>query len=165
MSTVVIGLFDSPQAAAAAVHSLEARGLDSDRISIIADEAFNQEAFEVDSHTKLPEGVAIGAGAGGAVGALVAGLTAVGTIASGGAGILVAGPLVAALAGAGAGAAGGSIIGGLVGLAIPEHELKHYEKEVRQGGVLVGAECRAGDDPELVERTFKECGAKRVSRG
>src|SRR5690606_30022721 len=111
-------LFENHTDAAAALDSLVAAGFDTSNISFIASDDFDADAFTVQTHSKLPEGAAIGAGTGGAIGALVAGLTAVGAIATGGAGLLVAGPLVAALAGAGAGAAGGSILGGLIGLAI-----------------------------------------------
>src|SRR6056297_2328402 len=107
MSATVTGLFNTPTEAAGAVHTLEARGIPEHEISIMAGENFKKEAFAVDSHSKLPEGVAIGA-----VAALAAGLTTVGTVATGGAGLLVAGPVVAALAGAGAGAATGGVIGG-----------------------------------------------------
>ena len=163
MSDTIVGLFTTPQDAAAAVHTLEARGFAPEDISIVAGEAFNKEAFGIDSHSKLPEGVAIGAGAGGAIGALAAGLTAVGVVATGGAGIIAAGPLVAALAGAGAGAAGGSVIGGAVGAAIPEHEVKHYEDAIDKGSVLVGVECPQSEAKDKAKEAFKACDAEKVS--
>lgn len=161
--TVITGLFDSPQEAAAAVHTLEARGIPESEISIMAGENFKKEAFAIDSHSKLPEGVAIGAGAGGAVTALAAGLTAVGTVATGGAGLLVAGPVVAALAGAGAGAAAGGVVGGAIGAAIPEHEVKHYEDAVQKGSVLVGVHSDNSDHKDVAKQTFKDCNADKVS--
>ncbi|MEQ8318455.1 MAG: hypothetical protein RIE77_04300 [Phycisphaerales bacterium] len=161
--TVITGLFDTPQDAAAAVHTLEARGISESEISIMAGENFKKEAFAIDSHSKLPEGVAIGAGAGGAVVALAAGLTAVGTVATGGAGLLVAGPVVAALAGAGAGAATGGVIGGAIGAAIPEHEVKHYEDAVQEGSVLVGVHTDDSDHKDIAKQTFKDCNADKVS--
>ncbi|MFA9478801.1 hypothetical protein ACERK3_10885 [Phycisphaerales bacterium AB-hyl4] len=163
MSTVITGLFKTPGDAARAVHAVEARGIPADRISVIANDKLDKDAFGVDTHSKLPEGVAIGAGAGGAVGALVAGFTAVGTIVTGGAGLLIAGPLAAALAGAGAGAAGGGILGGLVGVAIPEHEVKHYEDALERGSVLVGVEYETSDQKKVVQDTFDECDAEKVS--
>lgn len=163
MDTVITGLFDTPAQAAAAVHTLEARGIPDHEISIMAGENFKKEAFAVDSHSKLPEGVAIGAGAGGAVTALVAGLTAVGAIATGGAGLLVAGPIVAALAGAGAGAATGGVIGGAIGAAIPEHEIKHYEDAVKKGSVLVGVHCEDSEHKDIAKQCFKDCNATKVS--
>lgn len=163
MSTVITGLFSTPREAAAAVHSLESQGVEPSKISLVAGESFDKEAFGIDSHTKLAEGVAIGTGTGGAIGAVVAGLTTVGAVVSGGAGLVVAGPLVAALAGAGAGAAGGGILGGLVGLAIPEHEVKHYQDSIEKGSVLVGVECADGDGKERARKTLEQCGAEKTS--
>lgn len=162
-TTIITGLFNSPREAAAAVHSLEARGFAADDISIVAGEGFDREAFGIDSHSKLPEGVAIGAGTGGAIGAVAAGLTMVGAVATGGAGLLVAGPLVAALAGAGAGAASGGVLGGLVGMAIPEHEVKHYEDAIEKGSVLVGVSCSDGDDKDRAKETLDYVGAEKIS--
>lgn len=162
MSTVITGLFKTATDAAVAIRTLEAKGVAPDRISVVANESFDKESFAVDTHSKLPEGAAIGAGAGGAVGALIAGFTAVGALATG-PGVLVAGPLVAALAGAGAGAAGGSVLGGLIGLAIPEHEVKHYEDAIGKGAVLVGVECESGDDKDAVKSVFKDCNCDKIS--
>jgi len=125
---------------------------------------FDHDAFTVETHTKATEGIGVGALSGGAIGALIAGLTAVGTIATGGAGILVAGPIAAALAGAGAGAAAGGVLGGLIGAATPEHEIKHYEDALERGSVLVGVSCEQDTAKELARRTLKGCGALRVSR-
>lgn len=163
MANIVTGLFETAADAAAAVANLEARGFSEKEISIIAGESFDRESFAVHSQSKLPEGAAIGAGTGGAIGALVAGLTGVGAIATGGAGVLVAGPLVAALAGAGAGAAAGSVVGGLVGLGIPEHEVKHYEDSIERGSVLVGVQYEDGDEKNKAKDIFEGCGAKDTS--
>lgn len=164
MDTVVTGLFESPSQAAAAVHTLEARGIPENEISVMAGEKFKKDAFAVDSHSKLPEGVAIGAGAGGAVVALAAGLTAVGAVATGGLGLVAAGPIVAALAGAGAGAATGGVIGGAIGAAIPEHEVKHYEEAIKQGAVLIGVTHEGDSDRKaLIRDTFKRFNADRIS--
>lgn len=164
MATVVTGLFSKPADAAAAAHTLEARGVKQSQMSIIAGESVSPDAFAIDTHTKLPEGVALGAGLGGAVGALVAGFTAVGAIATGGAGLIAAGPIIAALAGAGAGAAGGSIIGGGIGLAIPEHEIKHYQDALEKGSVMLGVRADDDDQQDLIEDTFKHFDAEKVSR-
>lgn len=163
MTTVVTGLFDSPRQAALAVQTLEAQGIASDDISLITGDRFDRDAFTVETHTKAAEGVGVGAASGGALGALVGGLTAVGTIATGGAGILVAGPLAAALAGAGAGAAAGGVLGGLIGAAAPEHEVKHYEEAFERGSVLVGVTCEEDDEKEVAKRTLKGVGAMKVS--
>jgi len=164
MTTVVTGLYDTPKQAAVAVQALEAQGIASNDISLITGDRFDRDAFTVETHTKAAEGIGVGAASGGALGALIGGLTAVGTIATGGAGILVAGPVAAALAGAGAGAAAGGVLGGLIGAATPEHEIKHYEDALARGSVLVGVSCEQDQAKELAKRTLKGCGALRVSR-
>jgi len=164
MSKIVTGLFESPSDAAIAVHSLEARGISPNDISLIAGDGFDREAFGVDSHSKMPEGVAIGATGGAAIGAVLAGLTAVGAIAAtGGVGLLAAGPLVAALTGAGAGAVAGSVLGGLVGLGIPEHEIKHYENAIEKGSVLVGVHYHNSEQKKIAKEVFDACSAEKVS--
>lgn len=161
---IITGIFDSHAHAASAIDALAAKGIPDSRISLVASENFDQESFGVETHSKLAEGAAIGAGTGGAIGALVAGLTLVGAVATGGAGLLVAGPLVAALAGAGAGAAGGSVLGGLIGMAIPEHEIKHYEEALEKGSVLIGVECVNDGDKEIAHDVFEQFEASKISR-
>lgn len=163
MSTIITGLFNNPADASAAIQTLESRGVPPSRISLVAGENVSKDAFAIDSHSKLPEGVAIGAGVGGAVGALLAGLTAVGAIASGGIGLIAAGPLVASLAGAGAGVAAGGAVGGIVGAMVPEHEVKHYQDALEHGSVMVGVKCEDSDDKDLVKSVFNQFEASKVS--
>lgn len=163
MSKVITGIFSSNASAARALETLVVNGFDSGDISLVASEDFNRDSFGVEQHSKLAEGAAIGAGAGGATGALLAGLTTVGAVATGGVGIVAAGPIVAALAGAGAGAAGGSVLGGLIGSAIPEHEIKHYENAIDKGHVLVGVNCESSKDRDKARDIFNQFNADHVS--
>jgi len=163
MSTTLTALFTSSAQAAEAARSLEVRGFAADDISIIAGESFDREAFGVETHSKMPEGVAVGGASGAAAGALVAGMTAVGAIATGGLGVLAAGPVVAALTGAGAGAAGGGALGGLIGLGFPEHEVKHYEDALEKVSVLLGVECEDSDAKDRAKEIFESCGAEKVA--
>lgn len=163
MTKVITAIFESHADAARAVEGLAAAGFGHDQISFVASDEFDVDSFGVETHSKLPEGAAVGATTGGAVGAVIAGLTLVGAVGTGGLGIVVAGPLIAALAGAGAGAAGGSVIGGLIGLAIPEHEVKHYEQALEKGHVLVGVECETADQRKTVKRVFEHCDADKIS--
>ena len=163
MATILTALYETPKRAADAVRVLESKGIPSDDISLLIGDNFDRNAFAVETHTKLSEGVAAGAVAGGAIGALVAGLTLVGAIATGGAGLLVAGPLVAALAGAGAGAAGGGVLGGIIGAAIPEHEVKHYEDALSKGSVMVGVTCPTNETRDVAKQILKDTGAIKVS--
>jgi len=123
MSNVITGLFDNSLKATMAVSKLEAIGITSDEVSVVANDSYSKEDFAVDEGNKAAEGGIIGAASTGIIAALVAGFTTVGAVATGGAGLLVAGPIVAALAAGGAGAAAGGSIGAIIGAFIPEHEI------------------------------------------
>ncbi|MEZ6235718.1 MAG: hypothetical protein R3B68_16165 [Phycisphaerales bacterium] len=157
------GLFQSPTSAAAAIRTLESRGVPAGDISVIAAETTGRESFGIREHSRVAEGAAVGAGLGGAVGAIAAGLTLVGSLATGGVGLIAAGPIVAALAGAGAGATAGGLVGTAIGLAIPEHEIKHYEDAFAKGAVLVGVRCPDDAREDLAKETFKAHGVSKVS--
>jgi hypothetical protein len=111
--------------ASAAVERLHGLGYGRDDISVMMDDKTREKAFSAVVNAKGSEGVAAGATIGGVLGAIVAGLTATGSVVAiaGTGGLatpLVVGPLAAALAGLGAGAAGGGIVGGLIGVGIGE---------------------------------------------
>ncbi len=163
MANLITGVFHESYKATQAIDRLHAAGFSSSEISVLTSESTSDHAFAVKTGSKIGEGAAIGAGLGGAITALVVGLTAVGVVASGGLGLVAAGPIVAALAGAGAGAAAGGLVGGLIGLGIPEHEAKYYEGVIQKGGVLVGVNAE-GDRRAVAQTIFKECGAETISR-
>ncbi len=164
MSNVVTAIFSSNEKAAGSLETLVAHGFDSADISLIASENFDRDTFAIETHSKLSDGVAVGATVGGATGAILAGLTTIGAISTGGLGLVAAGPIIAALTGAGAGAASGSILGGLVGLSFPEHEIKHYEDAIEKGHVMVGVQCTDSDQCDKAEDIFKQFNADKVSR-
>ena len=161
MSTLVTGVFRSRLAAETAAESLAQLGVSRTDISLLMSDQTHGREFSVRTETKAPEGAAAGAAAGGTLGALIAGLAAVGTIVIPGLGLLAAGPIVAILAGAGAGGAAGGLIGALVGAGIPEHEARFIHDEVRAGGILVGAYVHEAD-ARAVKETLRSCGAERV---
>lgn len=142
-----------------AVTRLHGMGYDRNEIGVMMDDKTRERAFASLTNVKGSEGVATGATIGGVLGAIVAGLTATGSVAAiaGTGGLatpLVAGPLVAALAGLGAGAAGGGIIGGLIGLGIGEHRAKEYEEGLRGGGILIAVKPRSNADREEIRRAL-----------
>lgn len=109
--------------------------------------------------TKAPEGFATGGFAGGLLGAIIGGLTMVGSVVMPGAGLLVAGPLVGALTGGAIGGAAGGLIGALVGAGLPEERAVHYEKQLQElGNILVIAHVPASQTHEA-KRLFERCGA------
>jgi hypothetical protein len=83
------------------------------------------------------------------VGAVLAGLLAVGTVTIPGVGLLAAGPLAAMLAGAGAGGAAGSLIGWLASAGIPEDVAPYYQRGLTEGGVVVAVAAHPGDESRV----------------
>lgn len=163
MANLVTAVFNDMGQATHCLERLQQAGFQNDEISVLTSKSTSSDSFGVKSGTKGAEGAALGAGIGGTVTAILAGLTAVGAIATGGLGLLASGPIVAALAGAGAGAAAGGLVGGLIGLGIPEHEAKYYEGVIAKGGVLVGVKAD-GERRERAKTIFKECDAESISR-
>lgn len=147
--TLVTGVFKTRVDATRAIQMLEEKGFQDSEISLLMSDSVGKD-FQIKDSSKMPEGIAAGATAGGVIGALLAGLTAVGTIATGG-GLLIAGPLVAILAGGGAGAGVGGIIGGLTGAGMTEHEAKLFASELEDGRILVAVHCSSDARKETAE--------------
>jgi hypothetical protein len=163
MAEAIIGIFEDPSKARSAMDSLVEAGVDKGRISVMATEETVRDALVVEEQTKGAEGVAAGGGIGLASGAIIAGLTAVGAIASGGVGLMVAGPLVAALTGAGAGAVIGGAVGGLIGLGFSEHEVKHVQDALEKGSVVVAIETKQAEDEDTIKSILSDHDAKEIS--
>jgi hypothetical protein len=161
MATLVSGIFKNRSAAEYAVDSLIDHGFSRDDISLLMSDATRGRDFALTMATKAPEGAATGATIGGVIGAIAAGLVAMGVLVVPGLALVAAGPVVATLAGLGAGAAAGGVTGALIGLGLPEHEAKFYSQEIERGGILVGV--YAHDDRGAQARKILEAaGAEKV---
>src|SRR5713101_7244673 len=101
----VTGLFKTRAAAEAAVDAIIKRGYTRDDISVLMSDSTKNKEFAVQTRSHAADGMGIGGAIGGTVGAVLATIVAVATaITIPGVGLVVAGPIAAALAGAGAGA-------------------------------------------------------------
>jgi hypothetical protein len=163
----VTALFTDRTQAERAYQTLAARGYDVDDINLVMSDDTRKKYFTSDQDTELGSKAAKGAGVGGAIGgtlgAVAAAIAAVGTsIAIPGLGLVVAGPLAAALAGAGAGGVAGGLVGALVGAGIPEVRVKHYEKGIKSGGILMGVQPRSDEDAVFLEREWHKVGGTHV---
>ncbi|SMF65028.1 hypothetical protein [Pseudobacteriovorax antillogorgiicola] len=163
MTQKITALYSNKAQAQAVINGLVLQGVSQDNLSLLMSNDTRKKEFDIEVNTKAPEGIAIGGVTGGAIGAIAAGLTAVGTLAvTGGAGLVAAGPIVAVLSGAGSGAAGGGLIGGLVGLGFDENEAKLVEADIDNGSILLAAEVEDTQKDEL-KNYLKESGARNVS--
>lgn len=168
----ITGLFMDRQSADRAVNDLLEANFKKSDISVLMTDATRQMHFGPVTATtpgpdkggsKVSEGIGVGGTVGASLGAVLAGIAAIGTVVVlPGIGLIVAGPILAALAGAGAGAAAGGLVGGLAGLGISEDRATYYEKGLREGGIVVGVKARSEEEATLVEKWLGETGAGQV---
>ncbi len=147
MSKSVVATFVTVHDANDAIEALHSAGFRNDEISLLVTDIAKKKHFAIEQGTKAAEGAGIGSAIGGAIGALAAGLTVAAGLILPGLGALVAGPLIAALAGAGVGGAAGGLIGALVGAGFSETEAKLIEDELKDGNIVIGV---LHDDPDRV---------------
>jgi hypothetical protein len=163
-------MFRDRESAERAYSSLTSRGYSNDDVNLLMSDETRQKHFaddgrETELGTKAAEGAGKGAAIGGGIGATLAAIAAIGTsVALPGLGLVVAGPLLAGLAGAGAGGATGGIIGALIGAGIPEERVKQYEEGVREGGIVMGVNARTDEDADYFESDWKTNRGEHVYR-
>lgn len=158
----VSGILDNEIQLRDMLTDLHARGIGEDDISILMSENTRHKYFAMDDDTKAPEGTSIGGLSGGIIGAIIGSLSVVGTVLIPGVGLLVAGPLLGALAGAGIGGAAGGLVGALVGSGIPEHEAKFYEDAIKKEGNIFILVHVHKDDEKSVRAIFERYGAHKT---
>jgi hypothetical protein len=137
------GIYTDREAAERAVAHLQRLGYTPEEISVAMHGATRAKHFEDTGGSHVSEGTVEGFAIGGGLGAIIAGLAALGGAAAvvgtgGAAAPLVAGPLAAALGGLGVGGAAGGFLGALIGAGIPEHHAARVDEGLDAGGILVG---------------------------
>jgi hypothetical protein len=166
--TVMTGLFRDRESAERAYRSLHERGYGKDDVNLLMSDETRNKYFkdgETEIGTKAWEDAGKGAAIGGAVGATLAALAAIGTtLALPGLGLLIAGPIAAGIAGAGAGGLTGGLVGALVGYGIPEERAKLYEKGIKEGGIVMGVTPRTTEDADYLENDWRTNRGEAVYR-
>lgn len=161
------GLFNDREGTERAYTSLRDRGYSEDEIDVLMSDETRDRHYKNGPDTELGskalEGTGAGAAIGGTIGAIVAGIAAIGTnLFLPGLGIVVWGPLAAALAGAGAGGATGGLVGALIGAGIPEDRAKAYETGIQNGGTVVGVRPRNPEDAEYFRSEWRNYRGEQV---
>jgi hypothetical protein len=137
-------LFADRTSAEKAYDQAIAQGYSADDINVMmSDDSrkkyYDSELVKNEVGDKAMEGLAIGGTTGGIIGGTLGAIAAIGTsLIFPGLGLVVAGPIVAGLAGAGAGGISGGLIGALIGWGIPEEKAQVYEKGIKSGGIVLG---------------------------
>lgn len=169
----VTGLYSTPDSANRAYEGLTTQhGYKSDDINVVMSDETRKKYYgdaepgkELSGGTKAAEGLGKGSAIGGGIGAALGAIFAVGSsIVIPGIGLVVAGPIAAALAGLGAGGATGGLIGALIGAGIPEDRAREYERGINEGGILIGTRPRDDNHAADLERDFNTYGGTNVLR-
>jgi len=156
---LVTGVFYDRETTENAYRDLIDHGYTEQEINVLMSEETRDKYYKnSDSEigSKALEGTGVGAMVGGTLGAIVGGIAAVGSnLIIPGVGLVIAGPIVAALAGAGAGSLAGGLTGALIGWGIPEERVAHYEKGIREGGTVLGVTPRSEEDAAYIESEWR----------
>jgi hypothetical protein len=159
----VTGIFQNREDAEQAYNSLIKRGYDPKDIILLMSEKTHKTHFkdrdgdnDTDLGNKAAEKAGIGSAIGGTAGAIIGAIAAIGTtVALPGLGVVIAGPIVAALTGAGAGGIAGGLIGGLVGSGIPKERASLYEDSIKKGGIVLGVVPKSEQDREAIGQDWR----------
>lgn len=167
---ILTGMFNDRESAEGAYNSAINRGYTKDDVNLLMsdetrDKYFKDDAVETELGSKALEGAGAGSAIGGTLGAVIAGIAAIGTsLALPGLGLIVAGPLAAALAGAGAGGLTGGLVGALIGAGIPEDRAKAYDEGVRNGGIVMGVNPKNEEDATYFENEWRNNRGEHIYR-
>jgi hypothetical protein len=171
---IVTGLFRNRESAELAYRSVAERGYDTADINLVmSDETRNRHFSVAEQSTELGDRAAegapkkaaakLGGPLGGTLGTLGAAVAAVGTVlVLPTFGLVVAGPIVAALAAAGSVGLAGGLISALTPWGIPKERIEQYEAGIRAGGILMGVTPRSDEDALYFIERWKANGGELV---
>jgi len=169
---MVTAVFRDRLSAQEAYDRLVRRGYTSDEINVIMSDATRaaccaeHKEGKQNVGTMAVEGMGVGGAIGTAIGAGLAAVAAIGTsLMVPGLGIVIAGPIAAALAGGGAGAVTGGLLGALIGLGIPEPNAEAYQQVIKDGGVVIGVVPRSSSEASAIKSEFEQLNGENVYYG
>ena len=166
---IVTGIFSDGESVELAYEAAPGFGYDKGDINVVMSDETRKRYFSedrpinTDLARKTAEGGELGGPKGGRISILLPILAAVGTTAAlSGIGLVVAGPVAAAIAGAGATGLAAGVIGALADWGIPEERLRQYEAELHDGGILVGVKTRSAGDARRLADEWLAVGGQHV---
>jgi hypothetical protein len=167
---MVTGIFSDGASVELAYEAATGFGYDKGDINVVMSDVTRTRYFsedrpiDTDLARKAAEGGELGGPQGGRISILIPILAAVGTtVALSGIGLVVAGPIAAAIAGAGATGLAAGLIGALADWGIPEERLRQYESEIHDGGILVGVKTRSVGDARRLAEQWLAIGGQHVN--
>lgn len=160
----VLGVYLTRAGVENAVEKLKTAGFRNTDLSVLFPHKADTKDFASEKKTTSPEDALRGAGAGAIIGGALGWIASIGILAIPGVGpFIVAGPIMAALAGAGVGGAVGGIGWALINMGIPENKAKNYEVRVKKGEILLSVHCDNWDWTEKARDILKTSGAEDIS--
>lgn len=155
----ITGMFDYTGAENAYQHLIEL-GYTSDDINLLMSEETHERHFVKNIvSTEIPDkslnnaevGAAIG-GTGGAIAGTALALAISLTIP--GLGFVIAGTILAGIAGTTAGILAGGLIGALTGIGIPQDVALIYKKGIEEGNIVINVQPKNIEDAELIQKDW-----------
>lgn len=137
-----VGVFNSIDDARQAVHMLMDAGFTIEQITVVcSDDAKEQYFHEFDHQQPAGTHTATAAITGGTIGAVLGGLTVVGSaLATGSLALWAAGPITAW-----AGSIAGGLVGAMMSRGVEKELANYYQQSVLSGQILVAAEDHSAD--------------------
>lgn len=160
MTVTISRLYNNYDDARAAIRNLEAAGVRSNDISVVASNADNWYSHDrkastypdrdLDGRDDRAEAAGAGAGVGATVGGVAGLLAGLGMMAIPGIGpVVAAGWLVSTFAGAAAGGLTGGVVGALTQAGVNKEDADTYAEGLRRGGAVVSARVPDADAVRL----------------
>jgi uncharacterized membrane protein len=158
----IAGILETAPDANRVMAELLSLGLTKDDLSLILSDHAKKHFTSAgkDTGDRALTDSAIGATAGGVLGALIAGATTVAGLLIPGAQLLVAGSLIAVLTGGGAGAAIGGLAGALSAVGISAIEAHKYEDDIKAGRAVIVVHTQDEMQTQKVRALFMSKGAE-----
>jgi len=175
-ANTVIGLFRDRRDAECAFDAALARGFDASKINLVMSDETRTQWFPADRPPqtelagKAAEGApdesgggVLGGPVGGTVGTIAPVVAAVGVATLlPGLGLVLAGPVAAAVTAAGAVAVAGGLMGAMANWGIPKERIEELESGIRDGGILIGVTPRTAEEAREIERLWLGCRAAHL---
>jgi hypothetical protein len=167
----VTGIFHEIGDADRVYSNLLSKGYTREDITVVMTDQTHQGHSEIASEehsehiesTHALDDAGRGALLGGTAGAIVSAIAVIGSnLALPGFGLVLMGPLLAALTGAAAGSLAGGTIGAIIGSGYPKEHAEYYESAIKEGGVMISVSPRDKADQEQIIEAFKACNGQSV---
>ncbi len=162
--TVVLVIYATRDGVELATDALVTSGFPLADILVLLPESLGvAEGVETGDSIGVPRSMITGAVGGAAAGGVLALMAGIGALAIPGIlPVIAAAPIVDVLAGMGTVGAIGGFAGAIIGMGIPEDEVKVHEARLKKGGILVSLHCATSDEVTRVKELVEQTGGEHI---